>query len=245
MKPDPVDIAFLYESFCEFTRNLQETWENNPDLAAAGNHPQQLVDAMSQLAGILRKIEEADEPLQGAPRDIPTLGEFGVQLLSDLSEIAAGLDMDESARGLENLCLPMAVWTARHGGEIRHLTPVVNALAYFAEHGGDPEFMAELLILSNEVYEAVSPRVSEDPDRSNPMRPWRLLILNRARIATRTLQPALMQPAFDNLVEHLPEDASGFFEDAMEQLHSSDYPEAVRDLMTRYYRAFGSRRVLH
>ena len=245
MKPDPVDIAFLYESFCEFTRNLQETWENSPELAADGEHPQQLVDAMSQLSGILRKIEEADAPLEGAPRDIPTLGEFGIQLLSELSEIAAGLDLDESARGLENLCLPMAVWTARQGGEIRHLAPVVNALAYFAEHDGDPEFMAELLYLSNEIYEAVSPRVSEDPDRSDPLRPWRLLILNRATIATRTLQPALMQPVFDNLVEHLPEDAGRFFEDAMERLHSSDFPAPVRDLMTRYYQAFGSRRVLH
>jgi len=245
MKPDPVDIAFLYESFCEFTRNLQDTWENNPDLAIAGSHPQQLVDAMAQLSGILRKIEESEAPLEGAPRDIPTLGEFGIQLLSELSEIAAGLDLDESARGLENLCLPMAVWTARHGGEIRHLAPIVNALAYFAEHGSDPEFMAELLSLSNEVFEAVSPRVSEDPDRSDPLRPWRLLILNRAMIAIRTGQPALMQPAFDILVEYLPEDAGRFFEDGMEQLLSNDYPEPVRDLMARYYHAFSSTRVLH
>jgi len=244
MKPDPVDIAFLYESFCEFTRNLQEAWENNPEMAGGEARPQQLVDAMSQLAGILRRIEESEQPDE-AHRDIPTLGEYGIQLLSELSDIAAELELDEPARGLQNLCLPMAVWTARRGGEIRHLTPVANALSYFAEQAREPEFMTQLLELSNEIFEAVSPRVSEDRDRSDPARPWRQLVLNRARIATRTLQPALMEPVFDQVVESLPEDAGLFFEEGMEQLNTGGYPEPVREIMTRYYRAFGSNRVLH
>lgn len=245
MKPDSVDIAFLYESFCEFTENLQEAWENRRDPANDQDPPQQLIDAMFQLAGILRSIEDSGQPPQGTNQDIHTLGEFGLQLLSELSEIAATLEQTEHARGLKNLCLPMAVWAARHGGEVRHLSPVVNALAYFANHSTDPTFMAQLLELTNEIYEAVSPRVSEAGQHGNPNHPWRQLVLNRAIIATRTLRPALMEPAFDSVVEQMPEDAARFFEEGMEQMESTGYPEPVREIMTRYYQAFGNNRILH
>jgi len=244
MKPDSVDIAYLYESFCEFTENLQEAWENSPQAESDASHPQRLIDAMSQLAGILRTIEESGNLPAGTNQDVHTLGEFGVQLLKELSEIAARLHQPEPARGLQNLCLPMAVWTARHGGEIRHLTPVVNALSYFAKHSVDPEFMMQLLSLTHEIFDAVSPRVV-DEDANHPDRPWRMLVLNRAFIATRTLQPSLMEPVFDSVVELLPEDAAQFFEEGMEQMEMNGYPEPVRNLMTRYFQAFGRSRVLH
>ena len=54
-----------------------------------------------------------------------------------------------------------------------------------------------------------------------------------------------MEPVFDSIVEHLPEDASGFFEEGMEQLDTVGYPEPVREIMTRYYQAFGANRILH
>jgi len=244
MKPDSVDIAYLYQSFCEFAEDLLEAWENSGQAASGQGTPQHLIDAMSQLAGILRSIEEADELPAGANQDVHTLGEYGLQLLSELSGMAAQLNQEKPARGLENLCLPMAVWTARHGGEIRHLSPVVNALAYFANHSAEPEFMVQLLSLSNEVFEAVSPHLPE-MDQGNPRRPWRLLILNRAIIATRTLNPTLMEPVFDSVVENLPEDAARFFEEGLEQTDATDYPDPVREIMIRYFQAVGSRRVLH
>jgi len=244
MKPDSVDIAYLYESFCEFTENLQEAWETSSQGTADREYPQRLIDAMSQLAGILRAIEDADELPSGANHDVHTLGAYGLQLLSELSEIAAELSQDEPARGLQNLCLPMAVWTARHGGEIRHLEPVVRALAYFGSHSTDPEFMSQLLSLSNEIFEAASPSLADEAV-GDPAHPWRLLVLNRAVIATRTLKPTLMEPVFDSIVEQLPEDAERFFEEGMEQLDTIGYPEPVREIMTRYFRAFGSKRVLH
>ena len=244
MKPDSVDIAYLYESFCEFTENLQEAWENSAHADIDEGLPQRLIDAMSQLAGILRSIEDAGELPPGTNQDVHTLGEYGLQLLSELSEIAAKLSQDEPARGLENLCLPMAVWTARHGGEIRHLEPVVNALAYFAEHGTEADFMVQLLSLTNEVYDAVSPRLIEE-NPGDLSRPWRMLVLNRAVIATRTMNPAMIEPVFDSIVEHLPDDAARFFEEGMEQMDVVGYPQPVRDIMNRYFQAFGPRRVLH
>ncbi len=81
----------------------------------------------------------------------------------------------------------------------------------------------------------MSPAVSQDTDRSDPRRPWRLLLLNRAIVATRSLKPALMEVAFDAVLEHLPEEAARFFEEGMAQMDALDYPPHVRAVIERYY----------
>ena len=53
------------------------------------------------------------------------------------------------------------------------------------------------------------PASAKGVGRSAP--PWRVLLLNWGIVATRSLRPPLMRDAFDRLLEHLPEDASGFF----------------------------------
>lgn len=248
MKPTPVDIAYLYEAFCELTDSLPDSCDAQPQAGFDGEDVRQMIDNMSQLAGVMRMIEQADDPATAQDqehRDIHTLCEYGLQLLTSLSGTAAALGLEDHAQGLENLCLPTAVWGARHGGEIRALRPVVNAIAFFANNSDDPEFMAQLLGLSNEVFEAVTPRIAEDPDHEDPSRPWRLLLLNRAIIATRSRQPTLMEPVFDSLVELLPEDAQEFFSEGMEQMDIIDYPQAVRDIMSRYYLLYRTPHTLH
>ena len=64
--------------------------------------------------------------------------------------------------------------------------------------------------------------------------------MNRAIVATRTLDPGLMESAFDTLVTELPEDAPRFFAEGMGQLDIVGYPPRVREVMTRYYVRFGS-----
>jgi hypothetical protein len=53
-----------------------------------------------------------------------------------------------------------------------------------------------------------------------------------------------MEPVFDQLVHNIPEDASMFFEQGMQQMEELDYPSNVREVMNRYYRTY-SARVLH
>lgn len=243
MKPIPAEITYLYEAFREYADALLTGWESAAGTQLTQN-PKQLVDAMSQLAGVLRDLEAGAEPNDGG-RDIDTLCEYGLQLLNDLRNVARQLQLQDAATSLENLSLPLAVWAARRGAEIRELESVVNAIAFFANRNQHPDVMQQLLIMANEVYEAVCPTISEDRDKSQPMRPWRLLLLNRAIIATRTLQPTLMEPVFDNVVEHLPEDAARFFAEGMEQMDIIGYPPRVREVMTRYFQAFGTPRLLH
>ena len=77
------------------------------------------------------------------------------------------------------------------------------------------------------------------------MRPWRILIINRAIIATRSHDAELMEMAFKSLVESLPEEAARFFEEGLEQMHLIDYPEHVQKLMQHYYLMYGTPQTLH
>jgi hypothetical protein len=77
--------------------------------------------------------------------------------------------------------------------------------------------------------------VAQDVGRTEPQRPWRVLLLNRAIVATRSHRPALMEVAFDDVVEHLPQEAARFFEEGMAQMDALDYPPQVRAVMERYY----------
>ena len=69
--------------------------------------------------------------------------------------------------------------------------------------------------------------------------------INRAIVATRSHNPELMEPAFDAIVECLPQEAQRFFAEGMEQMAIIDYPTQVRDLVRRYYLAHTQRRLLH
>jgi len=250
MKLGSIDVAFIYERFCDCAERMQEAWDCSPLPLDEKDNPTVLANAMSQLVSVLSAIEtpdagEAASQIIGKSQDIHKLTEYGLQLLSDMSQSAAHLELPTDARELENLCLPLAVWSSRHGGEITLLAPVVNALAFHANHHNEPDAMQDLFILAGEIFEAVSPSISEDTDKADVMRPWRLLILNRAIVATRSLNPDLMEQAFKSIVEFLPEDVDRFFQEGMEQMDIIGYPQAVRDVMSHYYLTHAKSRVLH
>jgi hypothetical protein len=54
-----------------------------------------------------------------------------------------------------------------------------------------------------------------------------------------------MTAAFDAIVEHMPDAAPAFFAESMERLAIIDYPEAVRETVTRYYLANAVQQHLH
>lgn len=200
---------------------------------------QDLLDRLHQIDGTSDRGLGAGDPGIGA------LGDHGIDLLARLAAVAQRLGRPEEAGAVEILTLPLACWVARHGGEVENLGPVVNALAGLANRLRRPAELERLYALASEVTAAVSPRLSQDPGTHDPARPWRVLILNRAIVATRSLQPALMDEAFEHLAEHLPHDAPGFFREGMEQMEALNYPEQVRTVMTRWYDLWCRRATLH
>ena len=95
------------------------------------------------------------------------------------------------------------------------------------------------------IIDAVSPLIREDLEKINPGRPWRVLLLNRCIVATRSHDADRMTEAFDFLVDHLPEDAPGFFAAGMQQMEALDYPAHVRRVMEKYHRRWVVNPALH
>jgi len=247
MKTTAVDIAFILDAFREQVEQLLEQWrfqsQDDPE-----QDPVQLANSMHELCRVLQRLESGPGGFQDEPsvpgQEIEALGNYGLDLLVELSELASDMGMQDCSLELEGLCLPMAAWIARHGGEIQRLPPVVNTLARYANQTTDPNHMRELYNQTTEVFEAVSPHVIES-NPNDPSHPWRLLVINRAIVATRTLEPVLMEPALKAVVEFLPEDAPRFFEEGLRQMDKIGYPEQVREVMRRYHALFDTVRTLH
>lgn len=245
MRAPPVDLSYLREQFRDLAAQVREAWEASSGAATEVDTATLLCDALSQLIHMLGHIEVAGAEADANAAELNTLGEYGLHLLDELSQLAAKLDQPALATQIEQQCLPFALWIARHGGEIRNLAPVVNALAHYANVASHPQTMGTLYTYCCELVEAATPIHAEQPGPVGPQHPWRLLLLNRAIVATRSHNPELMEAAFDAIVEHLPQEAHRFFAEGMEQIAVIDYPDPVKDVVRRYFLAHGSPRRLH
>lgn len=244
MRMPPADLVYLRDQFRELASQVHEHWESSALADTSPDSPGMLGDAMAQLIDMLSSLTSGGLDDSTQKGDINTLGAYGLQLLEDLTDIARQLNDAVLAAEIERLSLPLALCIARHDGEIRNLAPVVNAIAQFANQTTQPQFMSELYTYCCELIEAASP-TCEEHYASDGRHPWRLLLLNRAIVATRSLNPELMTPAFDAIVEQLPDEAQRFFAEGMEQMTIIDYPDPVREVMQRYFSANSAPRRLH
>ena len=85
--------------------------------------------------------------------------------------------------------------------------------------------------------QATASDIAADSDKSDDRRPWRILQLNRAIVATRSYNIELMSRVFDDLIQGLPGDAKDFFREGMRQMQVVQYPARVRAVMTHYFEA--------
>ena len=209
--------------------------------------PDVLVDALTDAIDAVRCQSQGDQggTDAGVNRQLARLCNHGIDLLARLSAQAGRLGRGDLAADWEQLTLPYACCAARRGGEIGQLEPVANAAANLASRLQDPRELEVLHGMLDEIVQAVSPRVSEAAPPSEAGRAWRVLILNRAIVASRTLKPSLMQAAFVALVEQMPDAAPDFFREGMAQMQSLDYPAPVKDLLRRYYETWCQPRQLH
>ncbi|MDH3979793.1 MAG: hypothetical protein OEU91_04690 [Gammaproteobacteria bacterium] len=206
----------------------------------------ELVQAFGQLVEVMQRLD-ADHAAadRAAGTDVTEIGEYALRLAEGLSaEIEqhqpGGLKMEQAA-----LIIDIALWVAQRGGLIDTLEPVVDALARYANTIRDPDKLEALSGVIGQIIAAVSPVISQDLEKINPGRPWRVLLLNQSIIATRSHNTALMEQAFAQLTSKLPEDARQFFTEGIQQMDALDYPESVRKVMEKYHRQWSMDRSLH
>ena len=245
MKIPLADLAYIAEQFDDLASEVAEVWfDQEPDDATLS--PAAIKQAMEQLLEVLQKLanETADPDRDGSPPELGVLGEHGLHLLCDLATRAEHIGLRQQARGLKDLCFPFALWISRHGGLFSTLEPVVDAIAELANRLSAPEDLANLYVMIDELLEIVEPPSMTSSERWT-QQPWRILVLNRAIVATRSMKPELIERAFDGVAELLPDEAPRFFEDALEQMDVTDYPDHVRGIVVQFYKLHCGKRTLH
>ncbi|MBK5964644.1 hypothetical protein CCR95_11270 [Thiocystis minor] len=245
----PIDMSYIADQLVEPGDEIQRAFDESK--TPIEPNPRVLLIGLERLLDILRAAEkeslaDSAEALRSATGSEPSaLLDHGIDLLLQLAELGKRLDLPLQARTLEQLTLPLCCWILRRGGELPHPEPVINAAAQLANSLREPDQLVELFGLMNEIIDGIGLERAMESETTNPARPWRVLLLNRGIVATRSHQPSLMENAFDAIVEHLPEDAPDFFREGIGQMEALNYPAQVREVMQRYFDRWSTRQRLH
>jgi hypothetical protein len=244
-----LDLSYISRQFDDAAPIVVEASQRSGSAAEDAEHsPSMLRQAMHRLLDLLQVIETRGEEADSGVRqdvNLDELGDYAIQMLSDLASAAGSLQLTQQSQQLEDLTLPMALWIARHGGELRTLSPIVNALARLANTLREPDMLSQLYLLSSELQAAVDEATRCDQQKADPGRPWRMLLMNQAIIATRSYQVELIEDAYRRLTDALPEEAPRFFEEGMQQMELLNYPPVVRQVVEKYYNLWSLPRTLH
>ncbi|MDR9437280.1 MAG: hypothetical protein RI563_10375 [Thiohalophilus sp.] len=239
-----IDLNALADVVTEVTAALDQAYDDNPIEHSELERPQVIGENLKQFAQMVQHVDaqyhgtsdgKSREALPDKLQDLSQLGDYGLAQLADLSEWAGLLELEELQVTLDELSIPIALWTARNIGSLQELRNVVDALSRIANQTQDPDFLAELSGIMDEIANAAAPQVKADEDKSHAGRPWRMLNLNHGIVATRTHDPAIMESVFEQILLRLPEDAPTFFREGIEQVEAIDYPGHVREVMEKYY----------
>ncbi|MES9856767.1 MAG: hypothetical protein ABW166_09220 [Sedimenticola sp.] len=229
-----------------------EAWltAGSPELSDEPS-PEQLADAMEQLISLLYRFEDNSQQLNPLPTtgsmepDLSELGNYGFSILENLSQLTDELGLEGEGYPWESLAIALALWIARLGGDLSLISLTVNGLATIANASMELRQLEQLYHTMGEILDAISPTISEEGQSDDLQHPWRLLLLNRAIVATRTFSPRLMEEAFSSITEYLPDEAPEFFREGMEQIEIQNYPEKVRDVIRQFCDNWPTNRVLH
>jgi hypothetical protein len=132
---------------------------------------------------------------------------------------------------LQTVEIGIGYWAMRHGVQITVVEPIVNALATRSNSAASRQEMAAVYAMTQGFIGHIAPGYEADLERSNPLRPWRLLNLNFAITAIKTGDPDLIRYAFDSLNRHLPDERAGFYAEAHSVASQPGFPIDTRRLI--------------
>jgi len=202
------------------------------------NQLQEYQDAFTQFFDMAISLNQQvvqDQKLSSA--EASDVGHYGLQLVEQLAHWLQQTGSEQSRLEVDQIALLVARWLIRHKGQIKALESIVNAFAHLANSVKKKKDISSLLELMNAVVQAAGPELRHDIESVSLFRPWRLLNINRCILAARTHDVSLMRQVFDDLVRFLPQDAPGFFDEAMAEMENADYPVHVREVFLEYHQA--------
>jgi hypothetical protein len=195
-----------------------------------------LMAAMDQFFDVAVTVNyQASEDHVISQAEATDIGEHGFTLLLKLIDLMEKLDLPHRRKEIEQISLIFARWIIRYQGRLNHIEPIVNAFAHSANNMKEKSSLRSLVDLMNMVVDASSDEIKHDLDNTNLYRPWRLLHINRGIVATRTHDTSIMKKVFDEMILYLPQDASTFFNEGMQEMDTLDYPANVRQVIEHYH----------
>ncbi len=196
----------------------------------------QLMQAMEQFFDVTQTVNhQAAEDHRITQTEATDIGEYGFTLLLKLIDLMEKLDLPHKRKEIEQISLIFARWIIRYQGKLNHIEPIVNAFAHSANNMQEKPSLRALVELMSMVVDASSDEIKHDLDNANLYRPWRLLHINRGIVATRTHDIDLIKKVFDELILYLPQDASAFFNEGVQEMDELDYPPNVRKIIEQYH----------
>jgi hypothetical protein len=220
--------------------------QNSSALKDAETDLPTLEQAFDQLVDVMTRIEsDTQSSSDTRSEDITEIGEYALQMQETLSATVEKLGLTGQKQPLSYLTINITLWITAHDGRIQTLEPVVDAIAQVANTTQDPQQLEQFGGVIEQIIHTVSSVISQDLEKMNPGRPWRVLLLNHGIVATRSHNTESMEAAFALLTSKLPEDATRFFSEGMQQMEALNYPPHVRKVMEKYHREWPLNRSLH
>ena len=144
--------------------------------------------------------------------EISELGQHGISLIQTLSEWARSLHLSKENQQLRAVSVIVALWIARHGGQLTSLDIVVDTLAQIANKTSDQQVLKELSSVMGELINAVHADIKSADCGNQAHEIWRILNINRGIIAARTRDLKTIDSVFEQLSDTIPDQAAEYFE---------------------------------
>lgn len=194
--------------------------------------PPQLVEAVKEFFQTFEELDnEYGEIGPISLDDSDELTDYCLRCLAELRNWLNRLELNSATPSIDKLIIGAALWTIRHEGQIMTPEPVVNALACGANDATTKQELAAIFGLTQGLISAIPDSIKVDLEKSNPARPWRILLLNFAIVAIRTQDAVMIGYALDTLSTHLPEEYQGFLQEAAQQAAHPMFSDEVKELI--------------
>jgi hypothetical protein len=226
------------QSAHELLGEIQALFENRLANTPVQNLDNKVLEGLIQLYAIGTNIEDSKGSADLDLDDITQIGEYGFNLLTELLQWAHNNHCNDFTITTRQLILSLSLWITKHQGELRTLEPIVDAFAQTANKVTDSDQLKQLVSMMDSIIEGCSDVIKSDLEQTNPLRPWRVMHLNRAITATRSHDTDLMHRVFQQLVCIFPSDAANFFSEGIHEMDRLNYPDDVREVLQEYFNKY-------
>ncbi len=237
----PSELTNLFDTILLLAGKIDHAWQEK-GRTNSGSTPALIQRALEELQPLLATVMAAETI---SAEDSTKLGDYGLRLLEELQQHAESLELQHEAQTLMRLCLPFGLLMMHKGARLLTPEPVVNAIADLANTQTDPLVLQDLFAKVTEIMAGFDEDLRGSDTLDGYSTPWKILLLNRAIIATRSHRQDLIDQAYADIVRYLPRQAKAFFEESAEQMRKVDYPQEVKDSVMLWHQRYVEKPYLH